>query len=573
MPLASVLRPTLYRDGAPGVNGQARSEHTNVSSSRSRYRRIVGYHNSVCDELADIFERPPPYGQVSKPGLSVQTPNDSLPRYSCSVSCQDVVEMKMERSSPFDVVQHAMWFEVFARLQGTLLEFHHVKMPGGFFSTNTKHNRIEPSAGRSIRRYTLQHAEIGVASDHKKVELVPRSQLATILPDSVLQRLKQTEPHLFDEVHHYVARLRLEGDQLLVRFKSSEDRTRWINQLCAAVDIAPPLDVRSEPRYHTLPRRRRRHHGRSRREVGNVGVSSAALAQQQERIAINHFPNLLPDRDPELAAVIESPTQTQGDAGDNEGDDEQEGSREQAVANSDPEADDLDMDFMDREYTGREIENMEDQVDTILGDRTDVTREGPRLVTPASKQALRVCHDPAREARYRPRCMPVLVYNSKHANDIIIRKGKALRIDWEKKALKSYAFRPPSYESSCHASRDTPMAFLKSLPFGRPKLGIDREHRLATPEPNMEVPLSASSTTDNADGSCDEEVMVQPKDSWTARIRKVASRRDLTPINVSLQTQDENEPTPASAPSSPVASTRIYNATNIDDAVLTPLGF
>ena len=171
--------------------------------------------------------------------------------------------------------------------------------------------------------------------------------------------------------------------------------------------------------------------------------------------------------------------------------------------------------------------------------------------------------------------MPVLVYNSKHANDIIIRKGRPLRIDWEKRTLKPYAYQLPSYESSCNSGRD-PIAFLKAIPFGKPKTTSDRESRNTTPVgiAKADVSISASSATDNADGSCDEEIVPQRKGSWATRIRKVASRRDLTAIEIPSSTLDENEILLEGANSPQIEHEgRIYNATAIDDRVLMRLGF
>ncbi|KAK9448674.1 uncharacterized protein V1518DRAFT_295961 [Limtongia smithiae] len=79
---------------------------------------------------------------------------------------------------------------------------------------------------RLIRSYTLQYAQIGLATDYKKKS--------------------------------NVIRVRAEGQQFLFLCADARECIEWTASMHAACDLALPLDERTIPRYRTIPSRRRR---------------------------------------------------------------------------------------------------------------------------------------------------------------------------------------------------------------------------------------------------------------------------------------------------------------------------
>ncbi|KAK9493480.1 hypothetical protein V1508DRAFT_415628 [Lipomyces doorenjongii] len=77
-----------------------------------------------------------------------------------------------------------------------------------------------------IRSYTLQYAQIGLATDYKK---------------------KQN-----------VIRVRAEGEQFLMLCNDARECIEWTSAMQVACDLALPLDERTIPRYRSIPSRRRR---------------------------------------------------------------------------------------------------------------------------------------------------------------------------------------------------------------------------------------------------------------------------------------------------------------------------
>lgn len=77
-----------------------------------------------------------------------------------------------------------------------------------------------------IRSYSLQYAKIGLATDYTKKS--------------------------------NVLRLRLESEQFLLEFSSAKELIEWNLGLCIGRDVSADIQQREDPRYRTVPRRRRR---------------------------------------------------------------------------------------------------------------------------------------------------------------------------------------------------------------------------------------------------------------------------------------------------------------------------
>lgn len=412
------------------------------------FRRITGYHNtweqggppdydsdSDVASIASIRTAPP------APALRTFFDEDP-PDYTSSIDAEAVIGMKTERVTPFDEVERPFWSEVHIILRGTLLEIRRVKSPGMFTHYMKRPRKEKSPLGRLLRSYTLQHAEVGLAADHKKMELVPKN-LAQLLGPASLKELQETDPDQFDVVYNYVLRLRLEGEQILFRFPTSEQRAEWLQLFCAAVDIAPPLDERGEPKYQTLPRRRRRN---GRPESGVSCTSSVDPQERNVRESGSHLSAISEDHPMSGGPHSEFET-SHLDTQDVDG------------HPSDPDAEDLDTTFMVASDTHTSRNRHSDLSAFPIPEEPpdpDDPFEFQHFNTSSSpggdsKWNPGIEVDPNREARYRRRCMPNLVYNSRHAHDIIVRDGKKVIIDWDERKLKPVQSAPPALQSDAES--------------------------------------------------------------------------------------------------------------------------
>lgn len=396
-----------------------------------------------------------------------------MPGYRCTLSEAGPISVKYERTSPFDILESSQWVDVFLVLHGTVLKICQAHTPS-MFSKGTR----TVTAGKTLKSYSLQHAEVGVASDCKKYEFICRSPMTALLPLSVQEKMKETEPHLFEPVRQYVLRLRVECDQLLLRVRTWDERAVWIEKLCAAIDIAPSLDERSEPKNHTLPRRRHRAL-RLPPEAARIRLSN--MMEEQEQIIRDRFPQL-------LAQGREDAEQEQGDA----------------VA--DPDAEDLDTSIVRGEEQGpEEHAAVQEEVNHFIRRLNQMLQSNPhstqrhlltipptRIVplaqsptatrhTPAQpppplvppepnilsngKSAPTLQLDPAQDARYRRRCMPTLLINSRRSSDIVLFNGCRWKINWTASTLEPFPEPPPRYTKSFDDESTTDAPAIPTISF------------------------------------------------------------------------------------------------------------
>lgn len=263
-----------------------------------------GCQNNVRDILQDEYLRflepspvlPPPYETLPPGGcprfpiFDIDTSNVELPLYSPSAYKLGVIYRKLEWLSPYEPSPSRSWkmfvmelnstqlnfYSIPCRLESSFLaftnnqsdnlnigqsslesihrsyrslvtkfkdvQFHHFCEELEFFKNELKSVDIndkgyDSSANflskmnkgqknkRLVRSYSLQHARFGLASDYSK------------------------KPN--------VLRLRLENEQFLLNFSSTEDLIDWNMGLCMGRDVAMDLALRELPRYRTVPRRRR----------------------------------------------------------------------------------------------------------------------------------------------------------------------------------------------------------------------------------------------------------------------------------------------------------------------------
>jgi hypothetical protein len=417
------------------ITSQGRRNRTSTTPHASMQTAppTYGYHNTYHTHAQLPLGAPPSYARANdaqtlrhleekaRTEAEVACSSALPPAYSCSVELSGVLGVKHELSSPFTVSGCRDWCDAYVVLQGTQLSIYRVKNPG-LLSKNRY-----PTPGKFVQSYSLQHAEVGVASDFKKTALIPKSPLAHLVPASTRPKLYETDPHLFEPVREHVIRLRLEEEQFLISTPSQESMLDWTEALCAAIDISAPIDDRSEPRYRSLPRRSRRQRildsaqlGENMENLSSLDAGRRIIAQQ-EQIIRQLYPHL-------ARSVIQEPgfgitttvsaaaTPTPAPLNDNE-----------ILDDFDPE------DVRFPTPPSRSSQSQDDELfRTSTSDRknADVTRPSP-----------------GQNLRYRRRCAPVLLSSSPRVSDIIFSEGKRMRIDVKKHVLVDFKSYPPRYDA------------------------------------------------------------------------------------------------------------------------------
>ena len=401
-----------------------RPRSTNPSPATSTY----GYHNTYHTHAQLPIGSPPSYARAIDPQTRrilderTRTEKEAVrstqlpPPYTCTVHIEGLVGVKQELSSPFQVSGHREWNDVYAILRGTQLSIHRVKYPGLLSKSK------EPCAGRLIRTYSLQHAEVGVASDFKKTSLTPKSPFAHLVPAVARPKLYETDPHLFEPVREHAIRLRLEFEQFLFCPSTEESMLDWIESFCAAIDISSPLEDRSEPRYRSLPRRGRRQRILENAQFGENLESLTSLEAgrriiaQQEQIIRQLYPHLA-------------------------------GTQEPGISHTGPTAD-LELDDFDPEdvrFPTRIARDSLARVSSHEYEQGDDERpESGLSFDPKSTCAPRPSF--AQTLRYRRRCAPVLLASSPRVSDVVFGKGQRFRISVKAHMLVDYTPHPPRYD-------------------------------------------------------------------------------------------------------------------------------
>ncbi|KAK9377730.1 uncharacterized protein V1513DRAFT_435094 [Lipomyces chichibuensis] len=118
------------------------------------------------------------------------------------------------------------------------------------------------SSANLIRSYTLQYAQIGLATDYKK---------------------KQN-----------VIRVRAEGEQFLMLCNDARECIEWTSAMQVACDLALPLDERTIPRYRSIPSRRRRRILPSARRPSSKSAMRRRAELASESAPIQSEPALSP---------------------------------------------------------------------------------------------------------------------------------------------------------------------------------------------------------------------------------------------------------------------------------------
>ena len=414
------------------TTSRSRRADRSANNTSSTTSPSYGYHNTFHTHDSPVLTSPPNYAcanssqtltwlntKASLEAAAVRT-TKAPPAYTCTVQLEGIMGVKQELSSIFEISRTREWNDVYVVLRGTQLTLHRLKSPSLLSKSRT------PTAGKVIKHYTLQHAEVGVAADFKKSALIPRSPFAHLVPASARQKLYETDPQLFDPVREHVLRLRLETEQFLLCATSQEEMLSWAEHLSAAIDISPPLEDRSEPRYRSLPRRSRRQRiidgsrlGENLEHLSSLDAGRRIIAEQ-EAIIRQLYPQLANGTAPEISSNSHGadPDRDEFDPDDVRFPSRRPGSFSASRANS-----------RDGEASTEEH--------SLTGSSDSDNPKNTPIARPSRSQAL----------RYRKRCAPALLACSPRVSDVVFSSGRRLRINTKEQILVEYTTHPPRYES------------------------------------------------------------------------------------------------------------------------------
>ncbi|KAK9476590.1 hypothetical protein V1514DRAFT_336446 [Lipomyces japonicus] len=197
---------------------------------------------------------------------------ESLPPYSPAIVRTAVFARKLEMVTPLDVASVRSWTTVDVVLNNTQLNIYKqssLSASSSLSSPSSSHAPPPLSQRRLIKSYTLQYAQVGLATDYKK------------------------KPN--------VIRVRAEGHQFLLACADAHECVDWTIALQAACDLALPLDDRAIPRYRSIPSRRR-----TRRILPSARTTTTRRSSRDHDYAVLEVHVAQPEVDPALPAAHES---------------------------------------------------------------------------------------------------------------------------------------------------------------------------------------------------------------------------------------------------------------------------
>jgi hypothetical protein len=234
------------------------------------------YFQAFQNHSSPKIDTPPPYDEFADAPLPAprfkveprpEEGKERLPAYHCSIRREGIFERKVELESPFERAYDRKWSKVYVVLNNTILSIHKPKRVAPGTKGSIEDETDSYICGSAIKSYTLQHTEVGAATDYKKKS--------------------------------FVIRIRAETQQFLLSCDTVDIFMDWLEALSSGIDLALPLEERSLPKYQTIPRRRRRRR-------------AAEVVQQQEEIIRQHFPQLLNDNQREQLAASNASSPTTG---------------------------------------------------------------------------------------------------------------------------------------------------------------------------------------------------------------------------------------------------------------------
>ncbi|KAK5126655.1 hypothetical protein LTR85_009589 [Meristemomyces frigidus] len=499
----------------PNATGGARETRTLRTS-----RRATSHYNAFQTLCLPSHDDAPAYAIATRHTPSAQRPSsggdDALPGYTCTVAAEAKMLLQLESINPLHGASESEWREVYAVVRGTLLSFHRVKDGG---------------AGKLLKSYTLQHAEVGLATDTQHTILIPQTRLAHIIPTSTRRKAWQKDPDLYREDKQTILRLRAETDQILLAASEEGDVHDMIHAISAAIDISQAIDERSIPRICTVPRRRRRQPRQT------ADLNDPALLAEQERIMREMYPAFAERAI--IRPVLERTTTTDTAA---------DAPVDLAQTPSAREEDELDLSAMREDQAadspsrpGMLRQTTASSVTSAFsGDMIYAT--SPQNFSISGKWQPPHPRTAAQIQRYTRRCIPVLLADSARASDVLICNGRRVKVNWRMQLLEEWELSPPAWKAH---------GFEKASSTGQEQAGLARSGSTTSSQSpsatNTASPYSSSSVIGTG---ADRIEPVEP---------------GLAGLELTKVTSAKDQSSPAHAPSSrPQVHAKVQEARHTD---------
>jgi len=303
-----------------------------------------------------------------------------------------------------------------------------------------------PILGRLLSTYTMQHAEVGLATDVDYSLLIPASGLAKVIPSIARKAAHAKNPELFDEEKQHCIRIRAELDQFILTTSCETTCVGWVNDVCASIDIAPAIDERTAPRQCTMPRRRRRRP----RPVNNDDLIDERFIENQRRL-LAMYPGLAADNNsfglstlpievnPSLGQISETSASTTGPQ---------------------PLGVLVENDNEDVDLAAIAEINPVSRPASIHQSEMFSTTDGPASTFVASRSSSLILNfdengkwapphftSEIHQVRYIRRCLPVLRSETPRHSSVMIANGRYVRPNHKMDVLEDWELVPPPYEA------------------------------------------------------------------------------------------------------------------------------
>lgn len=441
------MNSSEYPSSQPHIQADMAAPSQNAAQTirppRADAPRRTSHYNPFQTRCVPSTDGPPSYAvserlaRLSRHSKQHKDGDEALPQYHCTVLREGVMYMRIEKISPFQYLPKQQWRSVYVILRGTQLCIYKVK-------TSTFGSETLSGPGKLIRRYTLQHAEIGLASDVNDHILVPATRLAHLIPTMARRRAFEKDPDLFKCDKQYAMRLRLENDQLLLAQCKEESIFTWINSISAGMDVAYEIDERSVPRQCTVPRRQRQRRQGQTQVVENL--QDRRLIAEQERILREMYPSLarsVEEAEPQdnsihqIGTVDFAPTVDTNLA-------------LTATNINDQEAEDIDIAAMAEDVLQASISrpvNTRQTTASTVATASSFHHTNPGNLDESGKWAPVHPQSARQQFRYVRRCMPILLFDTPRSSSIIMCNGRRLHINQRMDMLEEWELAPPTYDA------------------------------------------------------------------------------------------------------------------------------
>ena len=233
---------------------------------------------------------------------------------------------------------------------------------------------------------------------------------------------------------NFVIRLRAQTEQFLLSCRTLESFLEWIEALSAAVDLAPPLEERSLPRYHTLPRRRRRRVAAPRHAPtpATEAIGPGSVQEQLEIIRQN-FPHLLAaDNDDESAAASAA---SAAGGGDGDGDGDGGGAADPATTDGAEAILEGEDDLLGQDPLPPPSSQAESEIHPAFRITQRITHQPEEAFDRDGKWAPRSALTREDNMRLARRCAAELFADAPRQSDWVVVKGKRFRLVYESKKM------------------------------------------------------------------------------------------------------------------------------------------